>query len=400
MGHTRMAGISLGVFLLAGCAGHAARPVLVASPTQVEPLTVPAEPSTQVVVAKVETRPQIEVVFVLDTTGSMGGLIEGAKQKIWAIADELASAKPTPELRVGLVAYRDRGDQYVTQHYPLTDDLDLVYQQLYALRAEGGGDGPESVNQALHEAVAQTAWSAREQVYRAVFLVGDAPPHMDYADDVPYTATVAEAAQKQIVINTVQCGSEAETKAIWLAMAQAGQGSYAAIAQSGGMQQIAAPMDAEIERLNAQLSDTVVPYGRNEEQEKVRSKARMAGAAPAAASASRHAYLDKKGGEIITGGGDLVDDVKSGRTKLEAMKSEELPAELRSLSRAEQTVELERRGAQRAKIKAQLDQLVKERADYVRGEEGKRRARGEADGFDQEVMKAIKTQASKAGIAY
>ena len=60
-------------------------------------------------------KPRIEVCFVLDTTGSMGGLIEGAKQKIWSIANEMISAKPTPELRLGLVAYRDRGDEYVTQ---------------------------------------------------------------------------------------------------------------------------------------------------------------------------------------------------------------------------------------------------------------------------------------------
>jgi hypothetical protein len=72
---------------------------------QAEPTTHPVAPVA---------RPKIEVVFALDTTGSMGDLIAGAKQKIWAIADELASAKPTPELRIGLVAYRDRGDRYVT----------------------------------------------------------------------------------------------------------------------------------------------------------------------------------------------------------------------------------------------------------------------------------------------
>jgi hypothetical protein len=159
-------------------------------------------------------------------------------------------------------------------------------------------------------------------------------------------------------------------------------------------------MDAEIERLNSELTDTVVPYGRGEEQAKVRTKASMAKAAPAAASASRHAYLDKKGGTLITGGGDLVDDVKSGRVQLEALKAEELPSELRGLSPAEQARELSRRSAARAALKQRLDQLVKERADYVHEQESARRARGEADGFDAEVMKAIKEQAGKAGIGY
>jgi len=52
---------------------------------------------------------------VLDTTGSMGGLIEGAKQKIWSIANEMISAQPTPELKLGLIGYRDRGDEYVVK---------------------------------------------------------------------------------------------------------------------------------------------------------------------------------------------------------------------------------------------------------------------------------------------
>src|SRR5437588_10782500 len=81
-------------------------------------------------------RPQVEVVFCLDTTGSMGGLIDAAKQKIWAICNQIAAGKPTPHLRVGLVAYRDRGDDYVTKVHDLTDDLDAVYTHLMAFKAQ------------------------------------------------------------------------------------------------------------------------------------------------------------------------------------------------------------------------------------------------------------------------
>src|SRR2546423_5398523 len=75
-------------------------------------------------------KPQVEVVFCLDTTGSMGGLIEGAKQKVWAICNQVVSGKPPPEVKVGLVAYRDKGDAYVTQVLDLTDDLDAVHARL------------------------------------------------------------------------------------------------------------------------------------------------------------------------------------------------------------------------------------------------------------------------------
>src|SRR5204863_2364258 len=89
-------------------------------------------------------KPKVEVVFCLDTTGSMGGLIEGAKAKIWSICNQIAGGKPTPDLKVGLVAFRDRGDEYVTKVFDLTDDLDAVYSDLKKFVAAGGGDVPES----------------------------------------------------------------------------------------------------------------------------------------------------------------------------------------------------------------------------------------------------------------
>src|SRR5204863_1336909 len=87
---------------------------------------------------KAVARPKVEVVFCLDTTGSMGGLIAAAKAKVWAISNQIASGKPTPELKVGLVAYRDKGDAYVTQVHDLSDDLDAVYAKLKTFRAQGG----------------------------------------------------------------------------------------------------------------------------------------------------------------------------------------------------------------------------------------------------------------------
>src|SRR5690348_8163032 len=142
-------------------------------------------------------RPRIEVVFCLDTTGSMGGLIEGAKQKIWSISNQIASGKPTPDLKIGLVAYRDRGrDEYVTRIVELTDDLDAIHGKLREFRAAGGGDAPESVNQALDDAVNKIKWSTDKKTLRIIFLVGDAPPHMDYSDDVKYPDTCKKACEK------------------------------------------------------------------------------------------------------------------------------------------------------------------------------------------------------------
>src|SRR5262249_26294755 len=104
-------------------------------------------------------KPRVEVVFCLDTTGSMAGLTGGAKAKIWAICNQIASGKPTPELSVGLVAFRDRGDEYITKVTDLTTDLDAIHAQLKTFKAAGGGDTPESVNQALDDSVNKVKWS-------------------------------------------------------------------------------------------------------------------------------------------------------------------------------------------------------------------------------------------------
>ena len=89
----------------------------------------------------------------------MGGLIEGAKEKIWSIANDIVKGKPAPDVKIGLVTYRDRGDEYVTRRFDLTGDIDSVFQNLQSIHADGGGDDPESVNQALHEAVTKLAWT-------------------------------------------------------------------------------------------------------------------------------------------------------------------------------------------------------------------------------------------------
>jgi len=80
-------------------------------------------------------KPIVEVGFVLDTTGSMGPLIEGAKRKIWSIATSIVDTNPDAEIRMGLVAYRDIGDEYVTKVFPLTTDIQDLYANLLELRA-------------------------------------------------------------------------------------------------------------------------------------------------------------------------------------------------------------------------------------------------------------------------
>jgi len=373
----------LGITLLLGQSRSQGRPF--AQPTPLHPASAGAA--------------RIEAVFVLDTTGSMGGLLEGAKQKIWSIASQLAGARQQTDLRIGLVAYRDRGDDYVTRFHDLTGDLDAIYAQLQSLQAAGGGDGPESVNQALHEALVRPGWSAGDGVYRVIFLVGDAPPHMDYQDDVPWPESVRLAGQRGIVVNTIQCGSMGGTTKVWKALARGGQGRYAAIAPDGGMLAIATPMDDELVRLNRALSATVVPYGAAPAREEMADKARRAAAAPPEAAADRLSYLKKAGRGVLAGTSDLVEAVASGLV-LDSVAEQQLPKALQALPPGKRSGYLEEKRAQRARLKKRIDTLTGKRDDFVAKENRRRLRAGEAGGFDTEVFETIKSQAARRGIHY
>jgi Mg-chelatase subunit ChlD len=344
--------------------------------------------------------PRIDVVFALDTTGSMSGLIEGAKQKIWSVASAMADGRPTPRIRIGLVGYRDRGDDYVTRTTDLTEDIDEVYGHLQAFSAGGGGDTPESVNQALHEAVTRMSWSQGDDVYKVVFLVGDAPPHMDYQDDVRYARTVDLARAKGIAINTIQCGSQADTAQIWQEIARRGSGQFVAIRQDGAMVALETPMDEELARLNEELAGTVVAYGDADDKAEIERKVAASKAAPATVTASRLGYLSKSGGRVNSGRRDLVDAVKEGLIETDAVSEDALPEEMQAMNTGERRAYVQEKIEERKKVQARIDELSVKRDTHLRAETERLAAEGRGDGFDQQVLTTIRQQAAAKGIAY
>jgi Mg-chelatase subunit ChlD len=359
-----------------------AEPVIAATASEVEPaMGAVSEPA-----------PRIEVAFVLDTTGSMGGLIEGAKLKIWSIANEIISAKPTPNVKLGLIGYRDRGDEYVTRVFELTDDIDAIYQHLRAFQAGGGGDGPESVNQALHEAVTRMSWSDDRDVLKIIFLVGDAPPHMDYQDDVKYSDVCQAAMKRELIINTVQCGSMAETTPIWQDIARLSEGAFVAIGQSGDMVAVATPVDAELVALNSEIGQTLVAWGTREERDFVASKQAAAEAAAPAACSDRLAF-NAASGKIVQGRGDLIDDIAAGRCKLEDVKADELPEAMRSMTIEQRQAYVTEQAAKRAEIQKKINELLAKRQAFIEAALKKHK-----DSFDQKVAETIRSQAERKRI--
>jgi Mg-chelatase subunit ChlD len=361
---------------------------LIASPTLAESVAKPS-------------KPQVEVVFVVDTTGSMGGLIQAAKQKIWSIVNEIAEGKPSPDIKLGLIGYRDKGDGYVTTRIDLTRDLDAVYEKLMGFGADGGGDGPEHVNQALYEAVHQMTWSPDRKTLKVIYLVGDAPPHMDYQDDQKYPQTALQAVRKDLIINTIQCGTWDETTVAFTDIAHRSEGTFMAIAQDGGAVAVATPYDGRLAELSGKLDRTYLTYGRAEEQaarkDKLSRAAEATTAAAPAAAADRAAFKASAGGGFF-GGRDLIADSEAGTVRLNKLGDDELPVELRGLDKAAQARIIEQKKAERAQLQKEIAELSKQREQHIADELKKKG--GAKDGFDQKVIESLRAKAATKGITY
>jgi Mg-chelatase subunit ChlD len=349
--------------------------------------------------------PSMEMVFVLDTTGSMGGLLTGAKERIWGIVNEVMQTSSVSSVKVGLVAYRDRGDQYVTQVLPLTEDLDKVYSTLMDYEAAGGGDEPENVRRALAEGVARAGWSrSSPNNAQILFLVGDAPPH-DYADE-PDTLTTADLAVKQgIIVNTIQCGTSVATRQVWEAIARRGQGQFFVIPANGGVQTISTPYDDRLSQLGSRLGGTYLAYGggagaaggnfREAQKQMVDSVEYTVASRSAPMAAADRAVNKALNSKAYIG--DLLQDIENGTIKLESVKTEDLPSELQKLSVEERSTYIENKLAERREIRNQIMALSRQRTEYIAAEQKKRNG-GAQNGFDVAVSAALREQLAKKGI--
>ena len=241
------------------------------------------------------------------------------------------------------------------------------------------------------------SWSHGRNVTRIIFLVGDAPPHMDYAQDMKYPQVMRLAKAKDIMVNAVQAGSARDTERVWREIAQLGRGDYIPIPQDGGkIVVIESPYDREIIELQGRINRTVVPYGSPAQQDRIGARGRLLQSAPAPVASDMAGYLAKRArpgqvAEAVTGAGDLVGDIAAGRQSLSAVPERELPDNLRGMSQAERQAYLDRQMSERKDLNARLTDLVRQRDRHV-AEAQKRAPRPATDSFDRAVEKTLRAQ--------
>lgn len=346
--------------------------------------------------AKPAPKPVVQLAILLDTSGSMQGLIEQAKGQLWKIVNEFLKARQDgqmPEVQVALYEYGksslSRESGWIRQIVPLSTDLDRISEELFALKTNGGD---EYCGWVIKDAVAGLDWSADPKVYRAIIIAGNEPFTQG---PVNYAESCKAAIAKGIIVNTIHCGAETtgiNTK--WQDGAALADGKYMVINHNRAVVHIAAPQDAEIARLSAELNKTYLAYGIEGQASSMRQAEQDKNAmslAPATGAVVQRAVA-KSSANYNNAGWDLVDATKGKDFNLSEVKAESLPAEMQKMTGKERREYVEKKAKERAELQARIQSLNAERGQYVAEQ---RRQQSATNTLDAVVITAVREQAAK-----
>ncbi len=343
-------------------------------------------------------RPAVDIAILLDTSNSMDGLIDQAKSQLWTIVNEFAAAKRhglTPTLRVALFEYGNTNlpasEGYIRQVVPLTDDLDVLSEALFALTTNGGD---EYCGQVIDEAVKRLDWTGEPNAYKAIFIAGNEPFTQG---PVEYTQSCAYAIQHGVIVNTIHCGDyNTGIEGKWQHGAQLAEGNYLNINQDETVIHIDAPQDAELIQLNLQLNATYLWYGKEgmaagARQEAQDSNARsygLASLAKRAQSKSSAVYSNSRS--------DLVDAVASESVALDEVKEADLPEPMKTMTQEQREHYVQEQSVKRTEVQTKIQALTAERESYVVTER-KRLAEDGDNTLGDVIVRSVREQLDDAG---
>jgi len=350
---------------------------------------------------EVEEQPLIQIALLLDTSNSMDGLIDQAKQQLWKIVNEFVTAKREgrrPEFNVALYEYgNDRlnaKEGYIRQVLPLTTDLDKVSEELFALTTNGGS---EFCGHVIRNAVTALDWSKSADDFKVIFIAGNEPFTQGGVD---YKGSCKSAITKGIVINTIFCGNYEEgVRTFWKDGATRADGTYMNIDQDKKLVHIDTPHDTEIARLNNELNKTYIAYGIKGEAGMANQVEQDSNAAGYSAGIVAQRTVTKSSSFYKNTTWDLVDAIEEKEVKLDKMKSDDLPEEMRKMTLAEQKKYVAEKAKKRSEIQKQIQALGAERKKYVAAEMKKLSESGD-DTRDAVMIKSVREQAQKKNFKF
>jgi len=350
--------------------------------------------------AVVSDTPVVQIAVLLDTSGSMSGLIDQAKTQLWKLVNEFITAKQdgkTPVVQVALYEYGKSSlraeENWIRQIQPLTRDLDRVSEELFALTTNGGDEYCGAV---IQRATKDLAWDANPKVYKAIFIAGNEPFTQG---PIESKQSCKEAIAKGIIVNTIHCGGEAQGIAEhWNQGALLADGKYLVIDQNQAIVHIEAPQDKEIVKLNEELNRTYINYGAAAPAAKARQVAQdINAAAKPESGAAVQRIVSKASANYFNSSWDLVDASKDKSFDITKVKEADLPEEMKKMTIDERRAHLVKKTAEREEIQKKVLALNKEREAYVAAQ---RKESAKNDTLDTAMVKALRSQAEKKGIAW
>ncbi|MBU8895748.1 VWA domain-containing protein [Corallococcus sp. H22C18031201] len=347
------------------------------------------------VVDQATSAPRVQIALLLDTSGSMDGLIDQARRQMWTVVNTFQKARRGEQLARLEIALYEYGKSdlaaeagYMRQVLPFTTDLDSVSEKLFALRTNGGD---EYCGQVIQKATTQLAWSKSREDLKLIYIAGNEPFNQG---PVPFATAIANAKEHGIIVNTVHCGgAEVGARDGWTAAAALAQGQALNIDQNRAVAQATTPQDAELARLSGELNQTYLGYGSGGREGKARQVAQDSNAAPSPSVAASRA-VSKASRLYDNSSWDLVDGSKSGAVKLDTLKDEELPSELQGKSVEERKAVVAAKAKEREAIQERIVKLKGEREKYLSEQQAVRPASAGPDTLDTAIIQSVRKQAA------
>ncbi|MCU0342329.1 MAG: VWA domain-containing protein [Ignavibacterium sp.] len=353
----------------------------------------------QMVDKKPSKNSSIQLALLLDTSGSMDGLIDQAKSQLWKIVNELATSKKNGQpvnLNVALYEYGKQSipadEGYLRNIVPFTQDLDKISDELFKLRTNGGD---EYCGKVILNAVENLQWSKSNDNLKIIFIAGNEPFTQGNID---YKTACQKAIKKGIVVNTIFCGNYDEgVQTMWKDGADLADGKYMNIDHNAAIVHIDAPQDEEIIRLGQQLNKTYIAFGSAGREKKEMQAEQDANSMSLNPGVMVERSVTKSGGQYKNSGWDLVDATNEGSVKIEELKDEDLPDEMKKMTTQERKAYVDKMEKERVQIQNKINKLNDERSKYIT----QKMIENQTDNtLDAVMIKTIREQAKQKNYSF
>ncbi len=363
-------------------------------------------PATEITQIKTEQAPdasaKIQVALLLDTSGSMDGLLEQAKSQLWKMVNELATSKKdgkAPSIEISLYEYgkstlpSDQG--FMKQLVPMTNDLDLVSEKLFELKTNGGD---EYCGWTIEDATKNLKWSESNEDLKIIIIAGN---EIFTQGKVDYKEACKKAITNGIVVNTIYCGDcEEGIRFLWKDAADRADGKYMCINQDDKVAHIETPYDAEIGQLNDELNKTYIAFGSVGKERQARQLAQDANASSFGSSNNAERAVSKsKKSTYNNATWDAVDAMEEDEEIVEKMKEEDLPEEMKGMDTKERKEFIAGKAKEREEIQKKIQESAKKRSKFI-AEKRKESANKEENTLDAVMLKAVREQAENKAFKF